>query len=56
MIPERKKEINGYVVEEFYWSGEYPVYVNNCLVNISFGRAYELAEKNEIFNRELKGE
>uniref|UniRef100_A0A6H2A4Z3 Uncharacterized protein n=1 Tax=viral metagenome TaxID=1070528 RepID=A0A6H2A4Z3_9ZZZZ len=42
--PERKKEINDRTIEEFYWHGEYPVYVDKKLVNISFERACELAE------------
>ena len=42
--PERKKEINDRTIEEVYWHGEYPVYVDKKLVNISFERACELAE------------
>ena len=41
---KRKKEINDRTIEEFYWHGEYPVYVDKKLVNISFERACELAE------------
>lgn len=45
MNPERQKEINNHLIEEFYWNGTYPVYVDNRLVNISFERACMLAEE-----------
>ena len=44
MNPERSKEINDHLIEEYYWHGEWPVYVDNQLVNISFERACMLAE------------
>lgn len=43
--PDRKKEINGHLIEEFYWHGEYLIYVDSKLVNISFTHACELAAK-----------
>ena len=46
MTPERRKEINGHVVEEFYWAGRLPVYVDNRLVQKTFKEAcVELKEK-----------
>jgi len=52
MTPEKQKEINNHLIEEFYWHGTYPVYVDNRLVNISFERACVLAENenNQQFN------
>lgn len=32
MSPSRKREVNGHVVEEYYWAGDYVVYVDNNLV------------------------
>lgn len=44
MDPERKCTINGRKVAEFYWAGEYPVYVDNRLVS---GRYEEVCSRLE---------
>lgn len=31
MAPERKQKINGKLVEEYYWAGRYPCYVDSRL-------------------------
>ncbi len=36
MEPERKKEINGHKVEEYYWNRRMVVYVDNHLTEDSF--------------------
>ena len=36
MQPRRKKTVNGHVVEEYYWHGDYPVYVDNKLATGTF--------------------
>ena len=47
MNPERSKEINNHLIEEYYWHGEWPVYVDNKLVNISFEEACRCAENEQ---------
>jgi hypothetical protein len=32
MRPEKKRIVNGHKVEQYYWAREYPVYVDNHLV------------------------
>ena len=44
MKPQKVKVIGNHVIEEFCWHGEFPVYVDNKLVNISFEHACRLAE------------
>jgi len=39
MNARRKKTINGILIEEFYWHSEYPVYVDNLLVKMTFEKA-----------------
>ena len=46
MTPQRKREINGHVIEEYYWHGEMVVYVDNQLVKESFEKAIERLEVN----------
>ena len=46
MNPERKKQINGYEILEYYWHGDYPVYIDNYLTKETFEEACErLANK-----------
>jgi len=46
MNPERQCSINGFRIEEFYWAGDYIVYVNHGLVDGSYENACAIAEKN----------
>lgn len=41
MSPERRKEINGIKVEEYYWSGKMVVYIDNHKTGESFDQACE---------------
>ena len=36
MSPKRTKTIGGRIVKEFYWAGEYPVYVDHRFTPGSF--------------------
>ncbi len=36
MTPERTRTINGRKISEYYWAGEYPVYVDRRLVEGTF--------------------
>lgn len=41
MEPERKKTINGHLIEEFYLGWKYVVYVDNKVFRGSFEQAIE---------------
>lgn len=45
MSPERKTEINGHKVHEYYWAGEYPVYVDNRL---TVGKFEDIVERLKV--------
>ncbi len=45
MAPERSKTVNGHKVNEYYWAGEYPVYVNSRFYEGTFEQAVEAVEK-----------
>lgn len=51
MNPERQKEINGHKIHEYYWNGDYPVYVDNHLEKGTFE---EICER--ITNQEAEGD
>ncbi len=42
MNAERKKEINGHLVEEYYWNGKTVVYIDNLLSEDTFEKAVVL--------------
>ena len=42
MAPERSCTVNGRVIREYYWAGEYPVYVDNRLTKCSYEDAADL--------------
>ena len=46
MTPEKKKQVGKHKVEEYYWAGEYPIYINNRLTSLSFDGAVKWAEEN----------
>ena len=49
LSPERKIEINGKLVCEFYWHGEYPVYVDHKLVEGTFDEVvFRLNSEEEV--------
>ncbi len=39
MSPERKRVINGNLIEEYYWAGKIVVYVNHALSEYTFEEA-----------------
>lgn len=41
MSPNNKCEINGHVIEEFWWAGKSVVYVDNKLTEKSYSDACE---------------
>jgi hypothetical protein len=41
MTPERSKIINGHKINEYYWAGEFVVYIDNGLTTMSFEEAVE---------------
>lgn len=41
MIPERKKKVQGKLVEEYIWNGDYKVYVDHVRVDLTFSEACE---------------
>lgn len=45
LSPERKKEINGHIIEEFYWHGEFLVYVDHCITQETFQQACDRLQK-----------
>lgn len=49
MNPERRTVINGHEIHEYYWHGDYPVYVDNKLEKGTFE---EICER--IANKSLK--
>jgi len=44
MSPEKTTKVNGQLVEQFYWAGEYPVYVDHRLVCGSFSQVVEMLQ------------
>ena len=47
MQPERKTEVNGQTIKEYYWAGSYPCYVNSILVEHNYDEAVRRAENSE---------
>lgn len=47
MTPERKRTIRGHVVEEFYWSGRYPCYVDHRLCAENFDETIARMQRGE---------
>lgn len=43
MSPERKTEINGHTITEYYWAGDMVVYVNGRLSPMTYSAACEWA-------------
>lgn len=48
MRPERSAQINGQLIEEYYWAGEFIVYVNNQRFNGTFDEACERARRKAM--------
>ena len=46
MVPLRKKIVRGRKVEEFYWHGEFVVYIDNKLTDRKYN---DITEKGEEF-------
>lgn len=44
MEPSRKHKWRGFTIEEFYWNGDYVVYINNKLFAGSFEQAIREAK------------
>lgn len=42
MNAERRLKVNGYLIEEYYWSGKFVVYVDHRLVSMDFDEAVEI--------------
>lgn len=51
MTPERSTVIDGHKIEEFYWAGDYTVYVDNHLVREDYDRACKLLANGENVSR-----
>jgi hypothetical protein len=51
MSPERQRVIGKQKVSEYYWAGEYPVYVGNQLVHETYEQACARLEADEIAAR-----
>lgn len=48
MTPERKRIINGVEVCEYYWAGDYPVYVGGRLSGMTFDGAVAMLEERAL--------
>ena len=48
MEARRKEEIGGHVVEEFYWHGDYPVYIDNRKTDETFKEACQRLTSNML--------
>lgn len=48
MDPMRSIRIDGTTVHEYYWAGQYPVYVNNRLVRGSYDEVVAVIKRGEI--------
>ena len=48
MSPDKKKTINGVKIEQYYWAGRTPVYVNNRLTEEDFNSVCEKVANNEM--------
>lgn len=49
MKASKTKGVNGYVIQEFYWCGDYVVYVDNRLVRTNFDDTVAAAERGTDF-------
>lgn len=47
MSPERKRKIRSLVVEEYYWAGRYPCYVNSRLSAEDFDATVARLQRGE---------
>ncbi len=47
MTPERTEIVNGYKIEEIYWAGRFPVYIDNNLFQGNFEAAIEYCQNKE---------
>lgn len=54
MSPKRTKTIGGRIVKEFYWAGEYPVYVDHRFTPGSFEEVCERLERDAIAEEEAR--
>jgi hypothetical protein len=56
MTPERKAEVDGHVVEEYWWGGRFVVYIDNHLTKESFTEAYDRLAREEYQRDNSKGD
>lgn len=47
MTPERKRIVNGVEVCEYYWAGDYPVYIGGRLSGMTFDGAVRMLEDRQ---------
>lgn len=53
MSPTRKTTIDGKLVEEYYWAGEYVVYVNHFKTMFTYEQVLELLRTNGCWVKEF---
>ncbi len=49
MKASKTKVVNGYSIKEYYWAGDYVVYVDNWLVKTNFNDTVAAAERGTDF-------
>lgn len=54
MSPDRKETVNGKLVEEYYWAGEYVVYVDHRAAKGSFEKIIEKLRRNEPISMDAR--
>ena len=52
MNPERRTVINNHTIHEYYWHGDYPVYVDRQLVKGTYEEVCERIANQEIHQNE----
>lgn len=48
MTPARKTTIGETEIKQYYWAGEWPVYVNSQLSDLTYEEAIEAAERERV--------
>ena len=43
MSPDRKVKINGHLIEEYWWTGEWVVYIDHTKSDMTYEKAVEWA-------------
>lgn len=54
MSPDRKETVNGKLVEEYYWAGEYVVYVDHRAANGSYDKIIENLRLNKPISMDAR--